>query len=437
MRKLRRLLLNDAVSGGVVESATAVPRASLRWRIDWLIAIILALLAGVMSYRNGVDFNPDIYHWAACDVYFDADTPRTLLDMTGRMHDHYRTRVHPLFPLLTIPPEKVLEKGLGISDIAAARAVIACTAALWAAGLFALLRLMGLRRLDAIIFACMGMASAASIMWFVLPDTYPLGSLSILAAMLVVALTRWRPVKPVVAIAVSAFTLAITITNYMAGLAMAVCAYPMRRAIVISLAAIVVMLALWCVEKALMPSVRFPLSDKEESKYMLLEQSGGPVRIVSAFFLHTMVVPEPAVRPLNLPGQWESALTVQHVNPGAGSAIGFAGACAWAVLLVIGCLALVVGAGDARFRAMLALVLTGQLGLHLIYGAETFIYALHFAPLLIALAALAALTRLRPIVLILALAVTALSFVNNLEVLRRCKAFINGPHVITPDVPSP
>src|SRR5207237_7945406 len=46
--------------------------------------------------------------------------------------------------------------------------------------------------------------------------------------------------------------------------------------------------------------------------------------------------------------------------------------------------------------------LVSQLILHVVYGSETFLYSLHFAPLLVVLAALSTLTQARPLALVLA-----------------------------------
>jgi len=56
----------------------------------------------------------------------------------------------------------------------------------------------------------------------------------------------------------------------------------------------------------------------------------------------------------------------------------------------------------SRFRWTLLLFLMGQLGMHLFYGDETFLYSLHFAPFLVILAAFGTLTRARRLSLMLA-----------------------------------
>ncbi len=61
------------------------------------------------------------------------------------------------------------------------------------------------------------------------------------------------------------------------------------------------------------------------------------------------------------------------------------------------------------------------MALHLLYGEETFLYALHYLPLLIASAALAALGRFRRIALILALIVLCVGGLNNLMKFRQAR----------------
>ena len=62
---------------------------------------------------------------------------------------------------------------------------------------------------------------------------------------------------------------------------------------------------------------------------------------------------------------------------------------------------------------MIGLALLGQLALHSVYGRETFLYSLHFAPLLVVLAGLSVLTRVRPLALVLALILTLTVGINN------------------------
>jgi hypothetical protein len=66
-----------------------------------------------------------------------------------------------------------------------------------------------------------------------------------------------------------------------------------------------------------------------------------------------------------------------------------------------------------RFRIMLALSIVGQIGLHLMYGNETFLYAMDWMPLLVAAAALATLTPWRWVVLAVAVVFSITAGLHN------------------------
>jgi hypothetical protein len=81
-----------------------------------------------------------------------------------------------------------------------------------------------------------------------------------------------------------------------------------------------------------------------------------------------------------------------------------------------------------KFRLVLGLTLLGQLGLHILYGNETFLYALHFAPLLILLAALSTLTRARLLGLLLAVMLLLTAGIDNSEQFQQAtKYFLKHP----------
>lgn len=66
-----------------------------------------------------------------------------------------------------------------------------------------------------------------------------------------------------------------------------------------------------------------------------------------------------------------------------------------------------------KARAALGVLILGQLGLHLLFGDETFLYSLHWLPLLVVLAALPTLTRARIWARGCALALIVCAGVNN------------------------
>ncbi len=98
----------------------------------------------------------------------------------------------------------------------------------------------------------------------------------------------------------------------------------------------------------------------------------------------------------------------------------------WIILLGLGLWALFGRKPRSRFGTVLALTLLGQFGLHLLYGDEAFLYALHFGPLLVVLAALSTLTRARLMALVLAGALTLVAGANNVSKFRQALDFVSS-----------
>jgi len=94
-----------------------------------------------------------------------------------------------------------------LEPITAVRIVIAAVASLWFSSLFILLRLIGCRQFDAALFSILAATSAAAMFWFVIPETYSFGSLSILLALGLTALAQHRKLSSLWYVVVSALTL--------------------------------------------------------------------------------------------------------------------------------------------------------------------------------------------------------------------------------------
>jgi hypothetical protein len=98
----------------------------------------------------------------------------------------------------------------------------------------------------------------------------------------------------------------------------------------------------------------------------------------------------------------------------------------WLTILVAGLWGLVTLRGLDRFRWALGLTLLGQVGLHLVYGDETFLYSLHFLPLLLALAACATqLPARQPLRLVLLLLIVLVAL-NNTQQFQRAVEFMRA-----------
>jgi len=381
-------------------------------RRDLAVAAGLALLAAAGCFAASARVDPVLYERWGGDIWFQADAHRVFKNETNRLSDGRRNNVHPLFPLAAYPPVFALQAA-GLEPLAAVRLFHAGVAGLWLAGFFLLLRRVGCRRGDAALFGLAGAASAAAVFWFPVAETYSVGALTILAALLAAA--RAGEGSFAGSVLMSAATLSITVTNWMAGLLAVWVRSPWKRAVKISAAALFLVFILSLAEKAVFPRTGlFFLGSKEEGTYMLTRESGGPPWILRAFFFHAAVTP--ALQPLaNVQFPLRPLLSVQSAGLGTGGPWGAAATAAWAGLLGLGAWALLTLKTQRAFRTVLGGLLLGQLGLHVVYGEETFLYALHFFPLLLAAAALAALTRARPAALALAALFVVAAGVNNVR----------------------
>jgi len=151
--------------------------------------------------------------------------------------------------------------------------------------------------------------------------------------------------------------------------------------------------------------------------------SGGPGPVMRALWFHTIVMPQIAVIP---EPKWGAVMSVQHSALGSSGAWGVAATVLWAALLGSTLCGLWTSGGNRRIRVVLGATIAGQVLLHLLYGEETFLYALHLAPLLILAAAQAAeSTAWRRAILALAVALAFTGAVNNASQLRTALAFFS------------
>jgi hypothetical protein len=127
--------------------------------------------------------------------------------------------------------------------------------------------------------------------------------------------------------------------------------------------------------------------------------SGG--RNLRAFAVHTFVMPAVLIGPHredpSLP--WPST-TIQEAAIGSAGIASLIATVVWLVLLANGFIGVLSDLARRHRLAVAGLLLTlvGQLGLHLVWGTEAFLYSLHWAPLLVVVAALGARGRLRTVV---------------------------------------
>jgi hypothetical protein len=409
------------------------------WR-DTCLGLVLSVAIGLALYHVAGVLPPFISH--THDFWFQADIEKVLQAITLRespFHPKNRSRTHPLFPLLTYVPVYVLKHAFHIEPSAAVRIFYSAVASLWSLTLFALLKVLGCRRLDAAAFTLLASVSASSLFFFVVPETFGLGSLTILLAFLFVARTEFSATAPGWYVIISTLSLSVTVTNWMFGVLAGFVTYPWKRVLQLSAYALCLAVALWGIQKLLLPDWPFFLPNvKNEAEYALRPESGGALVVARSFFFHSMVAPaigtaehgesyvtvnEQNYVPL---GPW---LTVQASSPGSGSLWGRLAVCFWAALILIGCYGLLRLKQHGRLRIMLGLTILGQLTLHIFYGEETFLYSLHFLPLLIVVAAASTLTKARPYALALVGLLLITTAINNAQLFQQASELAQGAYL--------
>jgi hypothetical protein len=346
------------------------------------------------------------------NVWFEADIARVYSNMTKQRSNHYRTKVHPLFSISTYPVIDVLHK-FGASKALAVTVLMSTIAGLWLILLYSVFRFLDLHILDAILFSSLALVSSAALFWISVPETFLFGSASILLVFAVSAAAKVKVLPESWYMVLSATSLSMTVTNWMAGIANTFVNNPWKRSVQITINAFFIVAILWALQKWLFPSAVFFTVFKEETNYVLLDKAGGFLDIIRVFFAHSMVMPEVAVQDNPLTDKWPQ-LSVQFAEIGSTGAIGLAGITIWLSLLFYGAISMVKDNRNDKFRLVLGLTIAGQLLLHLLYGNETFLYSLHWLPLLVIISSYGALTSLRPIVIAGTVVLLGIAASNNL-----------------------
>jgi hypothetical protein len=401
-----------------------------QWRLDIVILAFLLIEASLISYAGSQLINPVILKDYTEDVWFGADIERVFANLTNAASSYDRIKVHPLFPILAFPIVKLLMLWLGLPPTEAVRIFVAATTAVWAGLLFVTLRLIGCRRLDAALFGVLLLSSAATLFWTVIPETFLLGSVTMLAALCFAALNQSRQQSWGWCMVVSALTLSVTTTNWMVGLAATAVTQTWRRSLWITAGALGLVMAVWRIQHRFFPTAPFFIGNfGEEAHYFLPAASGGPLRVLSGFMFHPIVMPALKVIPSNRNQPDWPMLSVQLANPGSGGFFGAVSIGLWVAMLLLGLWSCFAIKQHLPFRLVLGAGLLGQLSLYLVYGEETFLYATHIAPFLLGACALCTLTRFRIVTLLLTVLLIVNVSLNNSIQFAHAAAFLNhtGP----------
>lgn len=367
-------------------------------RGDALIALVLGILAASMVIGVAVWHGDALAVRSLGGRWFQSDGWRAFDNMVDPLSSQHRNQVRPLFSLLVLPVTLLLQHGVRLSALQSVWGVNALCIALWTGILFLTIRLLGISRLQAGLMGVLGMVGGAALFWFTVPETYALSSLALVCCLGVAAyehrhrqLTRQQPndqpygLRDVVLVLVGTFCMGTVLTNWMASLVLNAVYRPWRRAIGLSLASLLVLCLGWGLQKVVFPqpaSFFLKLDPASEKEYVLHEEQGTMFHTLHTALVAPMIVP--AVQEYDQAEQpTGKRLTIQRshlFNSGGGY---LALAVLWLGCLATGLYALIHRPELRRFSCALLAILAGQLALHSVYGEETFLYGLHFLPLLI------------------------------------------------------
>ena len=373
---------------------------------------VLFFLGSAISY-HGAQRVPAALSDAAQEpwnVWFQADLVRVRDNLVDPQSNHYRTNVHPLFSILCNPPVQLL-RSLGLSPSTAVRLLTAMIAGSWLALLGLLLLRLGVSWQESAVFSLLALVSSSFVFWSTVPETYLLGSVTILAVLLLLTREGERTSARYWTI-LSAASLSVTTTNWMAGIVATALSHRWRRSLQITADALVIVVVLWAVQKIFYPSAGFFLPAAHEIDFVAVEAAGGFTPRSVAFFSHSMVMPAIQLIENSATAKWPS-LSVQFSTIGSSGPLGLAATGIWLALLTWGVATSFKMQRTRRLHRAVVLIVVGQLLLHLVYGEETFLYSLHWLPLLVLVAATGLLSRRRRLVVVAAAILVVCLAVNN------------------------
>ncbi|MCP9900594.1 hypothetical protein KBZ12_09360 [Cyanobium sp. Cruz CV13-4-11] len=336
-------------------------------------------LSGVLSavFPNNVRIEPNLW--------FGADIGRVINDMAEPLANHYRLKVHPLFSLIVLPVARpvywigrLMGFDGGLSKGIAAQFVTSMSAGATWILIYLLAIRMGLSRFASLGISLLFLSSTAFLFWWSTPETFPLGAVTILLPLILLAYNIKSHKVWVMALVGS---LSMTTTNWGAGLIASLVRFGLRKAF-LGLCGMTLLLTslLICVQKAYLPSAGLPFQLGEERTY--IKRSVRPFETAYQFF----VAPVAPLTPSVIIGEGRySQFTFALPGWSDISLLRISTATAWLALLFNGIYA-ALSRRDNSVSIALACFLGFQFLLHSFYGDSPFLYSAHYVPAMVLLA---------------------------------------------------
>ena len=358
-------------------------------------AVIIAALWCLML---NLQIPPGLYGRSAINLWFYSDVGRVVNNMTIIESGHGATFKHPIFSITLLPPTRAL-LAMGLSLHQALALIMVVNAGLFAYLMDRMGNRMGLLPLDRALLLALCLGGTGSVFWLPVPETFPFGATTLIAALYVVTRVpdqsgRWAQAMPWAAGVVLAMSMTITnVLMVVAGCAVALvlAGSRWRKMIpslllggVLGLSALVVVAL---IQDALFGEAGLffnPFSLANEMQFVGESEASRFTQRLQTLWIQAIIAGAPMMPndiSLNELGVANTGLLADGRWPmgvvGQIALAGWLGLTGWAWWTVIG--NPWTGQEDAK-RIWLTVV--GFLGLntllHLIYGKTVFLYLAHF-----------------------------------------------------------
>ena len=378
---------------------------------DALLAVLLIGVAAVVIVTGAHRLGTTLDNARSFNLWFQADLPRVVANLTDASSSHHRVSVHAIAP--TVLTSVVLGLHQFGMDLGFAGHLWMFALAGLSVGLFyLLLRLLGVAIPPSIVFTLLFIMSAAFIHWAPVEELSVPAMLSIVLSLLLLAYGKTR--HEIWWCLVSLLTLGVTITNWSFGLIATLVRWPLEQFVRISAIALGIAVVIATLQYGVFHKARpfYIGAAVLEYRYAqpIMSRGWSPLKSWKSMFVSTIVAPAPYVE---LQGE-DQVVTNQESGFFDQGFLAIAAAFAWLSLFAIGIWGAVRNRELRPVAVALGLMVISQAALHSVYGDPTFMYSPHFLPPLLAVAAFSWFTPVRWFALVLALGVLFLGGKNNL-----------------------
>lgn len=364
-------------------------KAVVREHLPGLVAAVLA--AGFVLWLSS-RIPPEIRLPRFCDSYFGADVFRAFPDMTTPTTPYGSNTKHPLINLLQIP-SGALQLGLSCSAWEAIRVIFVTNAFVWAAAVFTLCKHITGRKLDALLLTILALSTSAAMFWLPTPETFALGSTTILLPLTLLSCSRACRSYTLHVFA-HVLALAITITNWASALVCSQIAFGTRKNLLIGLHALGVLCLLTALQPLIAERSGF-VNARDAIGYWNAfgNRQGIPDTLKHVFltplsprWIEYRIIPKgdpfPPRDVPNIDARKRPGATLDRVDPPS-QVLQHLQYVLWFLLLGMSLYQFVRHHRANRVLVALYLATAAQLLIALMYGEQTFLFSMHWTPLLV------------------------------------------------------